>query len=799
MSTEPSLPDTSPDRAAPTVTSGLKGEEEQGIASKPSMMGDVVSRLEEELERVRRKLRETVEKYEASIEELKVFTKELQAKNEELRSSTEELETSREKLQSITEEITTVKKDLKLKVEEVAQGNSDLQNLMASSNIATIFVDRELRIKRYTPSAVALFGLIDTDVGRPLSELRHQFDYGGMVDDASRVLEQMGVSEHEIRCRDGRWFLARMLPYRSAANNSAGVVLNFVEITALKSLEEAFQAVKKEKDADLAAMEWLQNLSNRLIATCELQPLFEQILSAAIEIQAGDCGMLQLWNRHSEMLEIVAHQGVEAEHLSRFGELSRQDVSTTSKRAWNERRRIVVEDVEQDPNLARQRDALQTHGIRSIHSIPLCGRSGEPLGVLSVKFKQPRKPAARELRLTDILARQAADLIELKVTAEDLRRFKNRLQRAVEIETVGILFLKNNGRISYVNDAFLQMSGYSRSDFEEGILAQAFFSSGVLDNGRGEGVIPDAGSNQKPHLATFERQFQRRDGSLWWALSTGTSIFDDEDALFFIDLTERKKAEEALLKSREELETSLRATEEARRVAEEADKVKERFIAVLSHELRTPLTPILIAVQSLLGDPDLSRDVKETLGMIERNVLLETRFINDLLDLTHINRGSLSMANQPLDLHEAVKNALEVCASDFEQKNHRLEVHLKAPRSRIKGDFDRLQQVFWNLLKNAVKFTPAGKEIRVSTYVEANEHICVTVTDTGIGIDGHHLEKIFKPFVQADSTINQNYGGLGLGLAISKVTIDAHGGKLKAHSEGHGRGSTFTVSFPLIS
>ena len=198
----------------------------------------VAQHLDREIERLKTHLRDTVEQYEASTEELKASNEELQAMNEELRSATEELETSREELQSINEELTTVNHELKTKVEELGHANSDMHNLMDATAIATVFLDRELRITRYTPSAVGLFNLIPTDIGRPLTDLTTHLQYPEMGDDARRVLERLVPVEREVGQSDGSWYLARLLPYRTIEDRIAGVVLSFVDITERKQAEE---------------------------------------------------------------------------------------------------------------------------------------------------------------------------------------------------------------------------------------------------------------------------------------------------------------------------------------------------------------------------------------------------------------------------------------------------------------------------------------------------------------------------------------------------------------------------------
>ena len=216
----------------------------QAASARPGpVSADPLARqLDRELERLKTRLRDTVEQYEASTEELKASNEELQAMNEELRSATEELETSREELQSINEELTTVNQELKSKVDELAHANSDMLNLMGATAIATVFLDRDLCITRYTPTAVQLFNLIASDIGRPLADLSTQLDYPDLSGDARRVLEKLVPVEREVGLGDGSWFLARLLPYRTAEDKIAGVVVSLINISDQKRAAEALRS-----------------------------------------------------------------------------------------------------------------------------------------------------------------------------------------------------------------------------------------------------------------------------------------------------------------------------------------------------------------------------------------------------------------------------------------------------------------------------------------------------------------------------------------------------------------------------
>ena len=214
-------------------------------------MEPVVRQLEEELQRTRDQLRATIEQYETSVEELKASNEELQAINEELRSATEELETSKEELQSVNEELTTVNHELKEKVEEVSRANSDLQNLLASTEIGTIFLDRALRIKRYTPRVEEIYNIIPSDLGRPLEHVTHKLEHDNLSSDAEKVLTDLHMIEREIRSLEGRWYLARLLPYRTLEDRIDGIVLTFIDITQRKQAEDDLLKARNSLEAQV--------------------------------------------------------------------------------------------------------------------------------------------------------------------------------------------------------------------------------------------------------------------------------------------------------------------------------------------------------------------------------------------------------------------------------------------------------------------------------------------------------------------------------------------------------------------
>ncbi|MBI5531334.1 MAG: response regulator [Deltaproteobacteria bacterium] len=274
----------------------------------------------------------------------------------------------------------------------------------------------------------------------------------------------------------------------------------------------------------------------------------------------------------------------------------------------------------------------------------------------------------------------------------------------------------------------------------------------------------------------------RSDGSRVSLLGNASPLFDEQGAprgvvAAFWDSTSQKKEQQQLLDDRNHAVASNRA--------------KDHFISVLSHELRTPLSPIIALANLWEMDGSLPSQLREDLGVILRSAELEARLIDDLLDDTRIAKGKLFLVPQVTDAHELVRAAVRVCMPECEARGHRVVLDLAASRSLLYADPGRIQQVLWNLLRNAIKFTPDGGTIRVQSNNPSPELVRIDVIDSGRGLDATMAESLFKPFHQGEGA--QRFGGLGLGLSISKGLVELHGGTLAAYSEGAGLGSCFTV------
>src|ERR1700730_2056029 len=225
--------------------------------------------------------------------------------------------------------------------------------------------------------------------------------------------------------------------------------------------------------------------------------------------------------------------------------------------------------------------------------------------------------------------------------------------------------------------------------------------------------------------------------------------------------------------------------------AEKASKAKDNFLAALSHELRTPLTPALAAATYLEDNaPKLPPEFAEDVQIIRRNVQLQARLIDDLLDLTRIARGKLQLTLERVDANALVHDAIEIAGSAIAAKKLHVSTEFDAGKAHVLGDSIRLQQVFWNLINNAVKFTPPGGQITIRTSNDDAGRFHFEVRDNGIGIERERLASLFTPFEQADASVSREFGGLGLGLAISKHLVGLHRGTIEGKSRGRSFGGT---------
>ncbi|MEO7414712.1 MAG: ATP-binding protein [Opitutaceae bacterium] len=362
-----------------------------------------------------------------------------------------------------------------------------------------------------------------------------------------------------------------------------------------------------------------------------------------------------------------------------------------------------------------------------------------------------------------------------------------RIRRLLEQTAVGLAELDLQGWFTMVNDHFCSIARRSRAEL---------LQLRLRDITHPDDVEPSASRREslfigKLSSSVIENRYVRPDGSEVWVQDHLSTIRDLNGELCGIavasaDITDRKQAEETAGRARDE--------------ALAASRAKDEFLAALSHELRTPLNPVLLLASEGATNSDYPAAARGDFATISRNVSLEARLFDDLLDLTRITRGKLSIEQRPHELHGSLRDALATVDDELQQRQITVKLDLASSSPLVSGDSVRLQQVFWNVLKNAAKFTPMRGTITVTTATRGDQAV-VTIQDTGIGLTANELPRIFETFAQGDHAATHGahrFGGLGLGLAISKTIVELHGGKITASSGGRDQGATFVIGLPLL-
>jgi PAS domain S-box-containing protein len=377
-------------------------------------------------------------------------------------------------------------------------------------------------------------------------------------------------------------------------------------------------------------------------------------------------------------------------------------------------------------------------------------------------------------------------LLRLHSIERGLVQSEARWRSFMDSNIIGVVILKH-GRFVEANDTFLRMTGYTREELvNSGLTWRSLTAPESLD--RSEAAAAEL--RMRGTCAPFEKEYLRKDGSRIWSMTTAAIIHDSDDQWmgFVLDISDRKHA--AL-----EREAAFAREHAARTQAEEATRLKDEFLANLSHELRTPMNAI-IGWTHLLRSGRLEESQRQrALESIDRGARSQAKLIEDLLDVSRIVSGKLSLNLQPVDLAAVIDAAIESQRPAAQSKGLKIERGATPAEFTVLGDAGRLQQVFLNILSNAVKFTPSGGHISVTLAAKGRETE-VTVTDTGEGISPEFLPYVFDRFRQADGTSTRSHMGLGLGLAIVRHVVDLHGGAVRVASAGVAKGATFTVTIP---
>jgi PAS domain S-box-containing protein len=562
------------------------------------------------------------------------------------------------------------------------------------------------------------------------------------------VLARLAPMEAEALSHSGRWYLRRTLPYRTDDNRIAGVVITFVDITARKHAEQAIEATQ-----------------------ARLQAVIEQMPTAVLMIDSPS-GKLLLGNRLAATLfELPCPLPFVGQDWSAIYATVRgthPDGRPFQRHEWPLARTLASGETVVDEEL----EFTRTDGSRvslSMSASPILNRDGERVAAVAAFWDITQRKRA-EAALRDSEAR-------FRMLVENARDF-------------AIFMLDEEGRVVSWNQGAERVTGYSEQDIvgEPGAL---LFTPEDRAN-----LVPDDELRRAAESgrALDERWHMRKDGTRFWASGVLTVAQDANGVRrgfvkVMRDQTERKETDARL-------QEALRSARQLRARAEGANRAKDEFISTVSHELRTPLNTIRLWSRMFVDGKVPAPQVIEGGKAIDRAALAQQQLIDDLLDVSRMASGQLRVAMRDTMLLDSVEAAVEAIRPLADSRHIELTADLSSEVGVVYVDPDRIQQVVWNLLANAVKFTPEGGQVHVRmTRVEGTVEI--EVRDTGIGIREEFLPHVFDRFRQAEQGASRRFAGLGLGLAIAKQLVEMQNGTITAQSEGEGRGATFTVYLPL--
>ncbi|HEX6900299.1 MAG TPA: ATP-binding protein [Thermoanaerobaculia bacterium] len=521
-----------------------------------------------------------------------------------------------------------------------------------------------------------------------------------------------------------------------------------------------------------------------------LDAAFEQITRAAAETLETERVSIWLYDADRSAIRCASLYELGARRHSKGGELRASDHPAYFA-ALETERTIAAHDARSDPR-TREFTAsyLNPLGIVSMLDAPIRA-GGRMIGVVCHEHVGvPRQWTEDEQRFAGSIADAASlafEETERRRTEKALRASQEDYRRIVETAQEGIWSIDAEGRTTYANPRLAEMLGYS---VEELIGRNAFDLAhpDELERAREQWGQRIQGAGTR-----VEFLFVRKDGSTLPALCSATPISDEQGRFLgafamVTDETERKRAEA-------ERERILALEQAARAEAEAANRTKDQFLATVSHELRNPLNAMLGWIH-LLRTGTLDKEmVERALETIERNIQAQARIIDDILDVSRIVRGSLTLNVRPVDLAAVLHDAVESLSPAAQAKSIAVHTVLEPAAGGLAGDPDRLRQIAWNLLANAIKFTPRGGEVVVRLRREGDD-FRLEVADTGEGIEAEFLPHVFEPFRQENGSISRVHGGLGLGLSIVRHLVELHGGSVAAESPGRDQGSRFTVTLP---
>jgi PAS domain S-box-containing protein len=613
--------------------------------------------------------------------------------------------------------------------------------------------------------------------------------------------------EQSFKGADGQWHpvLIRGVPIRDEAGRIQRWVGINLDIAAFKRSENTSRQ-------RMNALEKLNAVGGRLVAEHELEKIVQAVTDAGREISGAAFGAFfyNVLNEQGESYTLYTLSGVPREAFAKFPMPRATALFGPTFRGEGV---VRVADVHQDPRYGK---SAPHHGmpaghlpVRSYLAVSVVSRSGEVLGGLFFGHPEANVFTPEAETVVVSLAAQAAIAIDnaklytalqkelaeqrrteakLRESEQAVRESERQLRLVTDHAPIFLAHCDRNHRFKFVNRTYAERYGRTVEDIVGRHVAEL----------TGDEAYATFRHHMDNTLAGRRIEFEQEIpystlGRRWVHVIYEPERNGDGEVVglvaVVVDITARKQVELELERARDDALAGSRA--------------KDDFLAALSHELRTPLNPVLLLSSDSANNPALSPEIRDSFKTIRDNISLEARLIDDLLDLTRITRGKMLLEKQRVDIHAVLRDAVANLRAEIEARRLDLELDLAAPHTAVLGDPVRLQQVLWNVLKNAVKFTPEGGRVRINTRLAPDQgRLLIEVVDSGIGMLPAELAQVFEAFAQgehAGSNGPHRFGGLGLGLTISRKLVEMHDGQIQASSPGRDQGSVFVIDLPLMS
>ena len=715
---------------------------------------DIDEEAANQLTELEYELQQTRENLQVTIEELETTNEEQQATNEELLASNEELQSINEELQSVNEELYTVNAEHQTKIQELTQLNNDIDNLLRSTDIGVIFLDRRLNIRKFTPAATVAINIKPNDVGRPIADITNNLELANLSAIFQQAIDRQESLEQEVKITPtGEQLLMRVNLYLRENGDDDGIVITFVKIDELKRVQEELHRTNSLLENLYTTSPVGLSLHDGDFRYLRINQALADINGFTIEEHLGKT-IAEIVPQLSATIEPLLHRVIETNRPICNVEIHGSTPAAPNfKRYW------------------------------SVSYYPVDLLNGNK-GVGSVVID-----------ITDRIEAEKS-LLESEAKLLEAQRLANLGNWEIEI---GKFFDLETARASWSAEMFHIYGLDPNSSVPT--FAELLEFHPPEDQAKIRSAFNQLFCDCTDY--SLDLRCDRPDGQTRYLNTIGRALCDDRGEVMklygtVMDITSRKQIEAELIRQNRALEEAIAVAQ----AADSANQAKSNFLANMSHEIRTPMNAIL-SVAQLLDLSELNDDQRNLLNTLKFNGNKLLTLINDILDLSKIEAQELKLNPQEFALEILIQNLLYTFAPQAQAKGIELTSDLSdnLPQFSIGDDF-RLQQVLNNLISNALKFTNQGQiEISVTNETESASvgspvNIRFEVADTGIGISETQQEQLFKPFTQGDNSTTRQYGGTGLGLTISRRLIELMGGTIGVESIV-GRGSTFWFTLPL--